>query len=112
MSAHELTASRCASCGHTTVYRHTRCPRCRGTSFTEVRLREGRVVTYTILGATRPGFEKPLTLVMVEFGDGVRAVGQLERGQPRTGMRVRVSHGRLSEREGAISSGLKFAPEG
>jgi uncharacterized OB-fold protein len=110
MSVHELTASRCSSCGHTTVYRHSRCPKCKAMSFVEVRFKEGRVLTYTVLGATRPGFQKPLTLVMVEFEKGMRAVGQLDRGQPSTGLRVRVSHGQLSETEGVISTGLKFVP--
>ena len=108
VSVRELPAFRCNSCGHTTVYRHARCPNCKATGFLEIGLKEGRVLTYTILGATRPGFEKPLKLVMVEFEDGIRAVGQLERSEPRTGLRVKVSHGPLSEREGEISVGLKF----
>ena len=111
MSAQELTAFRCSLCGHTTVYRHARCPRCKSTSFEQVQLKEGLVLTYTILGVTRPGFEKPLKLVMVEFEGGVRAVGQLDRGEPRTGSWVKVSHGQLSQREGEISVGLKFVPK-
>jgi len=110
VSLTELTASMCSSCGHTTVYTHSRCPNCRGVGFVEVRFKEGRVLTYTILSATRPGFGRPLILAMVEFENAVRAVGQLDGAEPRTGSRVRVSHGQLSEKEGVISTGLKFVP--
>lgn len=109
MSEEGIISFQCANCGLGMFPRHTRCRRCRGTEFTEVLLHEGTVLTHTRLTATRPGFAKELRLAVVEFGNGVRVVGQVQGEREVTsGSRVAVSQGTLSEREGKVSSGFRF----
>jgi len=74
----------------------------------EVPLGSGKVITHTTLTATRPGYVRPLVLAMVDFGDGVRALGQLESDNPRVGMVVRPVKGKLGERNGIPIFGIKF----
>jgi len=105
-----IVAHQCSRCGLAMFPRHTRCRRCRGTDFRELPLSEGSVVTHTRLTATRPGFAKEIRLAVVEFGDRVRVLGQVDSGgEISTGVRVRVSWGKLSERaDGSISTGFRF----
>ncbi len=69
---------------------------------------DGEVVTYTTLTATRPGYVKPLVFAVVEFGTGLRVLGQLESADPRIGMKVKPIYGKLGERDGEPLDGLKF----
>jgi uncharacterized OB-fold protein len=106
-----IVSFKCSRCGLAMFPRHTRCRRCRGTDFRELPLSEGSVVTHTRLTATRPGFAKEIRLAVVEFGDRVRILGQVDGGEVSTGVRVRVSWGKLSEREdGTVSTGFRFVP--
>ena len=49
-----------------------------------------------------------MTLAIVEFAEGVRALGQLAAPEPRLGMRVKVAYGELSSKNGVATSGLRF----
>jgi uncharacterized OB-fold protein len=120
-----ITSFRCSRCGLTMFPRHTRCRGCRGTDFDEQPVSEGEVVTYTRLTATRPGFAKGLRLAVVELSNGVRVLGQVDGGeeegggggkgeeeqrQVRSGLRVKVSWGKLSEKDGRVITGFRFIP--
>jgi len=112
MSSNEIIAFQCAKCSRSTFPKHSRCPRCKGTSFIEVPLSEGKVVTHTRLTATRPGFAKEIQFAVVEFSNGVRVLGQVEGGEVRSGMQMKVTTGKLSEKDGKISTGFKFTASG
>ncbi len=98
----------CVRCGHQTFLKHTRCPKCKNVEFGEVTLTDGEVVTYTTLTATRPGYAKPLVFAIVEFGRGLRVLGQLDCANPIIGMKVKPVYGKLGERDGEPLQGLKF----
>lgn len=109
MSQNSIVSFQCSNCALTMFPRHTRCRACRGTEFVEIPLHEGTVLTHTRLTATRPGFAKELRLAVVELGNGVRVMGQIHGDQEvRSGSRVVVSWGSLSEKEGRVSSGFRF----
>jgi uncharacterized OB-fold protein len=110
MNEDQIVSYQCSSCGLVMFPRHTRCRRCRkSTDFREVPVREGTVVTHTRLTATRPGFAKELRLVLVELSNGARVLGQLgDDEEVKSGSRVVVSWGKLSERDGKAVFGFRF----
>ena len=111
-----IPAVQCTECGRMMFPRHSRCPGCRKTSFAERALRDGgRILTWTRLTATRPGFAREVYLVVVEFVDErVRVLGQFDPsgGAPQEGAKVRVTEGALSAPEGrAPVLGFKFTAD-
>lgn len=109
MSQDSIISFKCSECGLVMFPRHTRCRRCKGTEFVELPLHEGTILTHTRLTATRPGFAKELRLVVVELNDKVRVMGQIHGDlEVRTGSKVVVSWGNLSENGGKVSSGFTF----
>ncbi len=104
----KFNGHKCRACGHVSYPKHSRCPKCKETLFEAVELRNGRLITYTIVHAVGPGTPKPLLLGIAEFEDGVRAIGQLNAINPQIGMAVRAIHSVLRERNGKEYFGFKF----
>jgi len=105
----EPKAYKCDSCGFAIFPKHARCPKCKGRRFSEVGLREGRVVTYTVLHATPPGIPKPLQLAIAEFEHGVRLIAQVSRGNAEIGKRVTLVESKLRETPKGVLTGFSFA---
>jgi len=83
-----LVAYRCKRCGDSSLPRRVRCRRCRGREFEEVELGVGKLLTFTKVTATRPGYPSPLTLGLAEFEDGVKLLAQIHDPSPEVGMEV------------------------
>jgi len=71
-------------------------------------LREGRVLTYTVLTATPSGVPRPLQLAIAEFEGGVRLIGQVSNGKPEIGSRVTLRESKLRETAKGILTGHTF----
>lgn len=78
----EITAYKCKSCGKIHFPYHERCICCKGRQFETLKA-EGtpRLLTYTQINNLPWGFDQRfLTIGVVEFENGVRAMGQIEAG--------------------------------
>jgi len=103
---------RCKSCGRKFYPRHDRCPYCRGMEFEEVKAGDTcTLITYTKLYILPEGIEMPpLTLGIVDFGEGVRALGQIMTDNPRIGMKLKPVWGFLRKVGDKDCYGFKFKP--
>lgn len=84
-----LTAYRCTGCGHTSLPRRARCRRCGAREVEEVELRRGKLLTFSRVAVTRPGYPSPLTLGLAEFEHGVKLVARIDDPSPQLDMEVR-----------------------
>jgi len=75
-----ITAYRCKSCGKIHYPYHDRCICCKAREFEEVKPQgNARLLTYTQINNLPWGFDQRfLTIGVVEFENGVRAMGQIE----------------------------------
>lgn len=89
----------CVSCGRPSYPSHAHCPACGGTDFT-ARAFEG---TATLLTFTRVHMlslaytDLYITLGIVEFPDGTRALGRLDVEEPEIGMKLKAKIGTLRD---------------
>ncbi|MFQ5907738.1 MAG: Zn-ribbon domain-containing OB-fold protein [Thermoplasmata archaeon] len=104
-----MKVAKCVECGRLTFPTHRVCSRCRGTVFEEADLKEGRVLTHTVLHVPPPDLTPPIPIAIVEFEGGVRALGQVT--EPvEIGARVVPDWGPLREVDGATCEGFRFRP--
>ena len=91
MMKERLIGFKCKACGRLHYPGHARCLSCKNTSFEEVELgNECMLLTYTKLYALPEGIETlPLLLGIVEFPNGIRALGQLIGDDIKIGMQLR-----------------------
>ncbi len=110
--AKDLVAYRCRKCGRTSYLRHDRCPACKSREFEKTEIRkEGVLLAYTKVYVTPAGVEKtPLTLGIVDFGEGVRILGQINVENPEIGMKLRPVWGILRKMGERKYYGFKFEP--
>jgi uncharacterized OB-fold protein len=108
----QMVGFKCRLCGKLQYPRHARCPNCKGTDFEEIGLGdECTLLTYTKLYATPEGIEMPpLLLGIVEFSNGVRALGQLLADDVDIRMKLRPTWGKLRILRGKDIHGFKFEP--
>jgi uncharacterized OB-fold protein len=118
----EIKAFRCASCGRTHYPYHDRCLNCRGRDFETIEAEgNARLLTFTQLFALPWGFDQQfLFLGVVEFENGVRALGQIKAeslDELSIGMwmkpswePVRVQYGPVRRQYGEDVYGLKLGP--
>ena len=97
MMQERMTGFRCKDCNRLHYPRHARCLSCKGTDFEEVELgNECKLLTYTKLYVLPEGIKmSPLLLGIVEFPNGVRALGQLTGDDIKVGLRLRPRWGKL-----------------
>ena len=103
-----MHAHLCSSCGAIYKSRRIRC-RCGSTSLQSFELRRGRLLTFTVVNATRPGYPRPTRLGLAEFEGGVKALAQLDDEKPEPGMPVEVVEGVLAIRDGVEIRGSRLA---
>ncbi len=108
-----LTGFKCKGCGKLHYPAHVRCLRCKETSFEEVELGdECRLLTYTKLYALPEGIEMlPLLLGIVEFPNGIKALGQLIDDDIRIGMQLRPKWRKLRKVGENDIYGFRFESE-
>lgn len=109
----DFIAYRCKKCGKKFYPKHDRCPRCKGVEIEEIKI--GNIctlITYTKLYVLPEGVEvpPPLTLGIVEFEEGVRALGQIMTDNPVIGMKLKPVWGVLRKIGGKECYGFKFEP--
>lgn len=105
-----VEAAKCVNCGTISYPTHFYCPSCRGTKFAPVPVEgEGKLVTWTRVYALPLDYAQLYTtLGIVELDMGVRATGQLDIAEPKTGQRVRAGVGKVREINGKDITGLVF----
>ncbi|RLG48891.1 MAG: transcriptional regulator [Thermoproteota archaeon] len=116
-SLYRLEGSRCSSCGHVTISRRVKCPRCGGDMEPCSLPQRGRVISFTVVNTPPRGFEyyTPYVLALVELDGGGRVLAQLTDVDPsevEQGMEVEavVRRVRVSGKGGIIVYGYKFRP--
>lgn len=100
----------CKSCGARTYPRHARCPSCGKTEFTTTPL-EGtaRLLSFTRVHMLSLAYmERYITLGIVEFDSGFRALGRLEVAEPKVGMKLRAGVGPVRSEDLETVDGLWF----
>jgi uncharacterized OB-fold protein len=110
VSEKQLTALKCVKCGKIAYPLRRVCLNCKGRDFTPVDIvGEGMVLTFTHLYAPPEGIEqKPLTLGIVQFKNGVKVVGQIESREVKTGDNVLPVWGLLRKKGENEIYGFKF----
>ncbi len=105
-----VEAAKCTNCGKVSYPMHFYCPACRGTKFEPVPVEgEGKLLTWTRVYALPLDYAQLyVTLGIVELDMGVRATGRLDIAEPKTGVRVRASIGKVREINGKDVTGLVF----
>jgi uncharacterized OB-fold protein len=105
-----IEAYTCKQCGKTFYPRHARCPGCKAEDFNAVIL-EGtaKLLTFTRAHQLSLAFtERYITLGIVEFENGARALGRLLVDDPRVGMKLRAELGTVSRYGYQTREGLTF----
>ncbi len=100
----------CRKCGARVYPRHWRCPSCGATELETVPL-EGiaTLLTFTRIYMLSLAFhERFITLGIVEFENGLRALGKLLVEEPRVGMKLEVTTGTVRVDNGNPIEGLCF----
>ena len=107
-----VTAYKCKSCGYVMYPRHLRCLHCGGREFEEIAPGEkGKLVTFTDVYNLPWGIdERVRTIGVVEFEDGVKAMGQIKAKKPKIGMKLKAGWGPVRVIGGEEVQGLIFEP--
>lgn len=116
---YRLIGVKCADCGEEYFPPVYTCRKCGSTSLKDSEMpKKGRILTYTHLYETLPGFELqvPLCLAVVELENGVRVLGQIVNTsieEIQIGRKVRAVFRRIKVdgESGQILYGYKFALE-
>jgi uncharacterized OB-fold protein len=92
---------------------HLRCMRCRGREFDEISPTEGAtLLTYTVVNELPWGIdERGRVLGIVEFDNGIRAMGLINTDDVRVGMKLKVGWEPVRVISGEKTYGLSFQPK-
>lgn len=106
-----ITAYKCTNCGHVMYPRHERCLNCNEREFEEIEPTEkGKLLTYTVVNELPWGIdERGRVIGVVEFENGLRALGLVESDEPKLGMELKTSWGVVRVIGGVKTYGLTFA---
>jgi uncharacterized OB-fold protein len=112
MSMNRISKWVCRSCGRAFYPRHARCSRCGATEFdTDAFEGTGKLITFTRVHALSLAYtDLYITLGIVEFPDGSRALGRLDVDEPEIGMLLRASVGVVRDDGLQQTEGLRFTP--
>ncbi|MFH1221085.1 MAG: hypothetical protein V1694_11625 [Candidatus Eisenbacteria bacterium] len=100
----------CKACSHKTYPRHARCPSCGKREFDLVPLgQSATLLTFTRVHMLSLAFtERFITLGIVQFDSGFRALGRLLVSEPRVGMKLKAEIGTVRDDDGEKVAGLCF----
>ncbi len=87
-----ITAYKCKDCGHVMYPHHFRCLKCNGRDFKEISPSvNGKLLTYTVIEQLPWGIdERGRVLGVVEFDNGVKALGVIKSDKVKIGMKLRA----------------------
>jgi uncharacterized OB-fold protein len=100
----------CRSCGRAFYPRHARCPGCGATELEKSAFEaEGTLLTFTRVHALSLAYtDLYITLGIVEFPDGCRALGRLDVDEPEIGMRLKASVAVVKDDGLKRTEGIRF----
>lgn len=107
-----ITAYKCTQCGQVMYPHHYRCLVCHGREFEEIEPSgEAVLLTYTIVNELPWGIdERGRALGVVEFQNGVKALGLINADKIKMGMKLVPGWEPVREIGGEITYGLSFQP--
>ena len=105
-----ITAYKCKNCGQVMYPHHYRCLNCNQRDFEEIQPSgDGKLLTYTIVNELPWGIdERGRVLGVVEFENGIRALGLIRAEQPKVGMKLSCGWDVVREIGGVRTYGLTF----
>ena len=105
-----ITAFKCKECGHVMYPHHMRCLNCNGREFEEISPEgQATLLTYTIVNELPWGIdERGRVLGVVEFENGVKALGLIEVEKPKIGMKLSAGWESVRVIGGEKTYGLSF----
>jgi len=107
-----ITAYKCKKCGLVMYPHHFRCLKCNGREFEEIKpSANGKLLTYTIIEQLPWGIdERERVLGVVEFDNGVKALGVIKAKDPKLGMKLKAGWEPVRVIGGEKVYGLSFQP--
>ena len=107
-----ITAFKCTQCGHVMYPHHLRCLNCNSREFEEIEPSgQGKLLTYTIVNELPWGIdERGRVLGVVEFSNGVKALGLVHTEKPKIGMKLAANWETVRVIGGEKTFGLSFHP--
>jgi uncharacterized OB-fold protein len=107
-----ITAYQCKKCGKIMYPHHYRCLKCNHREFEEIHpSEEGKLLTYTIVDQLPWGLdERGRVLGVVEFDNGVKALGLIKADHPKLGMKLKAGWDSVRVIRGVNTYGLTFRP--
>ena len=108
-----ITAYQCKQCQHVMYPQHLRCLRCNGREFEEITpTEEGTLLTYTVVNELPWGIdERGRVLGIVEFDNGIKAMGLIKADDVRVGMKLIAGWESVRVIGGEKTYGLSFQPK-
>jgi uncharacterized OB-fold protein len=105
-----ITAYKCTNCGQIMFPRHERCLNCNEREFEEIEPTEkGKLLTYTVVNELPWGIdERGRVLGVVEFDNGVKAMGLIKKDQVKLGMKLTTGWDEVRFMNGVRVYGLTF----
>ena len=100
----------CRACGTRIYPRHARCPSCGAREFDSVPIMgKGKLLTFTRVHMLSLAFtDRFITLGIVEYDDGLRALGRIAVDEPQIGMDLEAEIGTVRMQDGEEIKGLCF----
>ena len=108
-----ITAYQCKQCQHVMYPQHLRCLRCNGREFEAISpAEEGILLTYTVVNELPWGIdERGRVLGIVEFDNGIKAMGLIKADDVRIGMKLIAGWESVRVIGGEKAYGLSFQPK-
>jgi uncharacterized OB-fold protein len=105
-----ITGYKCTSCGRVMYPRHERCLNCNGRDFKKVEpTKKAKLLTYTVVNELPWGIdERGRVIGVVEFDNGLRAMGLVNAKKLRPGMKLTTGWDEVRFMNGVRVYGLTF----
>lgn len=106
-----IVAYKCKNCGHVMYPKHDRCLNCNQRDFEQIEPSEqGKLLTYTVINELPWGIdERGRTLGVVEFDNGIRALGLIKADKVKIGMKLTAGWDVVRIIGGIKTYGLTFS---
>ena len=106
-----ITAYKCTNCGQVMYPRHERCLNCNEREFKEIYpTKKGKLLTYTVVNELPWGIdERARMLGVVEFDNGIRALGLVKADKVKIGMKLTTGWDEVRYMNGERIYGLVFS---
>lgn len=106
-----ITAYKCIHCGQVMYPRHERCLNCNEREFKEIYpTKKGKLLTYTVVNELPWGIdERARVLGVVEFDNGIRALGLIKADKVKIGMKLTTGWDEVRYMNGLRVHGLVFS---